>query len=182
MIEYRETNAGDTIDEHDVLRVTFAETPHWFVPNDIASMNLAAEMNNLMTAIDAGNVGLTAVSDPTVPPGAQAWTVDFMLQGRGRMTVSRAVTALDKAFRTLFISNGYIAVVQKITANQSVRGGIDRGKDAQKVEEQTNNTGIGAQLTNVFGTVTKSLFVIGGVAIAIVYATEIKALLKRGKK
>lgn len=182
MIEYVATNPGDTIERRDVLRVTFAETPQWFVPDEIASMNLAAEVTNLVAAIDAGTVGLVPVSDINVPPGAQTWTIDFMLQGQGRLTVGLAVTALDDAFRTLILSNGYIARVEKISAKQSLQGGTTRGTQSQTIADQLATTGFGRQLAALFGTVTTGLLVLGGVAAAIVYAPELKALMRRGKK
>ena len=178
-IQYVNTNAGDFVRLHDVLRVTFAEELHWFVPDDVASQNLRAEVDNLIADMEQGGYGLAPVSDVNVPPGALAWTIDFMPPS-GSVSVGSAISQLDAGLRTLLTSNGYIGRVEKITGALAGApdAGTERGDTSTTLEEQLQETAFGRQLAGIFGKAVLGLAVLGGITLAIVYAPEIKLALK----
>jgi hypothetical protein len=175
-------NAGSVLGSHDVLRVTFAEEPHWFVPDDVASANLRAEVSNLIASMESGGFALAPASDVSVPPGALAWTIDFVPVGA--VTVGQAVTQLDDALRTLFTSNGYVARVEKLAggAGGQLDAGTQRGDTSLTLEQQLQQNELGKQLASIFGKATIGLAVLGGAALLLVYAPQVKAAVSRVRR
>lgn len=180
------TLAGETIGPHEVLRVTFAEGQTPFLDDTTLTANLAFDIQHLMTEIESGGYPVVPVSDPTVPPGAMAVTIDFMPPGQGTVSVASVLERLTNGlFGVLqFLHNTSIVRVEKITAAQAgaAEAGSDRAADTNVVEQTLANTALGATLSRVFGTVTVGVIVIGAGVLAIMYAPEIKAALVGPRK
>ena len=185
MITYVNTNPGDSIRLHDVLRVTFAETPSFLVPDDVASANLASDVGHLIRSMEDGGYAVAPVSDTTVAPGAQAVTIDFMVPGQGTVTVAQAVQQLTGGlFGVLeFVQATEIVRVERITGAEAGApgAGVERGATAQTVEEQLSQTTVGATLASFFGKATTGLVIIAVIAGVFVFAPEIKAALRASR-
>lgn len=186
MIEYVNTNPGDVIALHDVLRITFVETPSWLVPDSIASENLAFDIDTLIRNTEGGGYPVVPVSDTTVAPGSLAVTIDFMPPGAGSVTVADAVQAITAGLYGAleFLDSTTISRVERITGAQAGApgAGVDRGATSQTIEQQLQQTTIGATLGKWFGTATTGLVLVGGVALLLVFAPEIEGLLRSGRK
>jgi hypothetical protein len=164
---------GTVLGFHDVLRVTFAEEPHFFVPDHVAYLNFKAQVDNLIRRMEAGGFSLAPASDVNVPPGAKVWTIDFIAPS-GYAVVGPALSQMDEALEYGLIvnSNAYIARVEKVrgAAAGAPDAGDDRAGTSLTFEEQLQQTELGAMLARVFGKAIIGLVVVGGITLAIIYA------------
>ncbi len=176
---------GTVLGLHDILRVTFAEEPHFFVPDHVAYLNFKAQVDNLMRRMEAGGFSLAPASDVNVPPGAVAWTIDFIAPS-GYAVVGPALSQMDEALEYGLIvnSNAYIARVEKVRGADagSPGAGDERAGTSLTFEEQLQQTELGAVLARVFGRAVVGLAVLGGVALLLVYSPELKTALGIGRR
>lgn len=187
MTDYVNTNAGDFLQPHEALRVTFAEDPSFLVPDDIASANLAFDIDHLISDMESGGVyTVVPISDPTVAPGALAVTVDFMVPGAASVTVSRILSELERGLfgPFQFLHQTRIARVEKLRAAGSAgpTGGVARGDASGAVASQFADTALGRTLGRVFGTAAIGLLVVGAGVLLVMYGPEIKTALSSVKR
>lgn len=179
------TNPGTVLGRHALLRVTFAEEPHWFVPDHVAALNFKAQVDRLIAQMEGGGFQLAPASDTHVPSGMTTWTIDFIAPS-GYAVVGQAVTQLDENLKAGWVlnSNAYVARVERITGAQAGEedAGEDRAGTAITLEEQLQETAFGQQLAKWFGRATVGLIVIGGITLAVIYAPEIKTALRIGRR
>jgi hypothetical protein len=119
MPEYVHTDAADVLGIHQGLRVTFAETPTWFVPDMVATANLRDDLEHLISSMESGGYSITAVSNTVPPPGSQAWTIDFKPVG-GSISVGDALNELEGGMFGPFdfLKRTYIRRVEKYDDQQ----------------------------------------------------------------
>lgn len=89
--------ASDVLQQHEVLRVTFTAAPPFWISRDTAQANLATDVGRLVAAMEEGGFAVVPVSDPSVPLGADAVTVDFMVPGPSHASLGAILAQMGAA-------------------------------------------------------------------------------------
>jgi hypothetical protein len=184
MPEYVNTNPGEVLGLHDVLRVTFTATPHWFEADAIVRAAFSNEIANMIAAMESGGFPVAPVSDITITPGTMATTIDFMPVSDG-VTVSSALSRLSDALASgQPWANTAVSRVRKIAAKDSYTGGTARGLDTTAADAAAVQAAAAASPWSFLGNATLVVGLLAGVGLLFFYGPEIKAGLKgiRGRK
>ena len=171
---YVNTNAGDSLGYPYILRVTFGEP--WYgnaLTDDIANL-----VNN-----ESSLTGVVIASDPTVPPGTPAVTIDFAPTDSFASTpVAQILSQIQSALVGTFqmMSNTTITRVEKVNAQaaQGDAGGLARGTDTAAAAAAAASSSFMAQVSALFGN-AQNLLIVGAVIAGLFYfGSDIKAALK----
>jgi hypothetical protein len=181
-INYVNTNEGDALAYPYVLRVTFGETPSMFFPNSLLASQLSSDIDNLVSN-ESSITGVAIASDPTVPPGAQAVTIDFApTSAFASVSVAQILSQIQSALMGAleFLSNTAISRVEKVNANaaQGNAGAVARGAASGAVETAQAGTSFTAQLSAFLGNAQNLLLVGALVAGLFYFGPEIKAAVR----
>lgn len=175
-------SAAGTLSYPNVLRVTFGTTPSIFVPNALASSQLASDIDNLVNNISTV-AGVAIGSDPTVAPGALSVTIDFAPLGAvGATSIAQILAQIQAAMSggLEFLTDTNISRVELVNANNATGavGAAGRGSSADTVANDQKTQSFADQLAAFFGKVENVAIAGAAVGALFYFGPEIKAGLR----
>lgn len=183
--------AGDQLQYHDTLRVTFTAPSHWYWTAAYESEKFGDGLNNIFA--DYGLIAPPVSLNPYTP-GAVSATVDFLYPGTQVRSAAEVVNDLLEASRGTFPGMDQLVEISRVERVIGSGGadpgsqdaynnvfGVDAGSDrsaddaaAAAALAKTKDEGWLAQLEQELGTVGKVVVVGAGIGAGVWIYSEVK--------